>query len=372
MIDYLDLKKINHSFEPELSETVERVVRSGWYLLGEENKGFEREFADYCGTSGCVAVGNGLDALTLIFMAYCSLGLMQPGDEVIVPANTYIASILAVQRAGLKPVLCEPDWETCNIDPGRIEELITEKTKAILLVHLYGRACRMEQVQVLARKYALKVVEDGAQAHGARDGGVRVGALGDAAGFSFYPGKNLGALGDAGAVTSRDEALIERVRVLANYGSSKKYVHPFRGLNSRMDELQAAVLRLKLKRLDQDNEKRRQVALRYLKEIHSGDGITLPVLDEPESHVFHIFTLFCAQRDALQAFLKERGIQTLIHYPIPPHRQDSMTEFAACSLPVTERIHREELSLPISPEMNEEEISTVIRAVNEFLDQVAS
>lgn len=371
MIDYLDLKKINHSFEPELSETVERIVRSGWYLLGEENKGFEREFADYCGTAGCVAVGNGLDALTLIFMAYCSLGLMQPGDEVIVPANTYIASILAVQRAGLKPVLCEPEWETCNIDPERIEALITEKTKAILVVHLYGRACRMPKIKSLAAKYALKIVEDCAQAHGARDGGVRVGALGDAAGFSFYPGKNLGALGDAGAVTSDDEALIDRVRVLSNYGSSKKYVHPFRGVNSRMDELQAAVLRLKLKRLDQDNEKRKQVALRYLQGIRPSSGLCLPAFDNPEVHVFHIFTVFCAQRDALQAFLKERGIQTLIHYPIPPHRQDSMTEFAACSLPITERIHREELSLPISPEMSEEDIRCVIDAVNEFLDQVA-
>lgn len=371
MIEYLDLKRINQSFEPQLSDTVARVVRSGWYLLGEENKGFEQEFAAYCGTSGCVAVGNGLDALTLIFMAYCSLGVMQPGDEVIVPANTYIASILAVQRAGLKPVLCEPEWATCNIDPDRIEALITEKTKAILVVHLYGRACRMEKVQALARKYSLKIVEDCAQAHGARDRGVHTGALGDAAGFSFYPGKNLGALGDAGAVTSCDAELLQRVRALSNYGSTKKYVHPFRGVNSRMDEIQAAVLRLKLKRLDQDNEKRKQVALRYLAGIHSSPMLCLPAVDDSQTHVFHIFTVFCTRRDDLQAFLKEQGIQTLIHYPVPPHHQASMTEYAALQLPVTERIHREELSLPMSPEMTQEEIDQVIRAVNAFLDQNA-
>lgn len=371
MIDYLDLKRINRSFEPQLSETVTRIVRSGWYLLGEENREFEKEFAAYCGTTGCVAVGNGLDALTLIFMAYCSLGVMAPGDEVIVPANTYIASILAVQRAGLVPVLCEPDEDTCNIDPGKIAGQITEKTKAILVVHLYGRACRMDEIQALAREHSLKIVEDGAQAHGACDGGIRVGALGDAAGFSFYPGKNLGALGDAGAVTSCDEALVQRVRVLANYGSSKKYVHPFRGVNSRMDELQAAVLRLKLKRLDQDNEKRRQIARRYMNEIHGSGLLVLPKVEHPQTHVFHIFTVFSPQRDALQEFLRMKGIQTLVHYPIPPHRQDSMTEYADLDLPVTDRIHREELSLPISPEMTEQEVCCVIDAVNEFLDQTA-
>lgn len=369
MIEYLDLKRINRSFEPQLSDTVTRVTQSGWYLLGEENKGFEQDFAAYCGTSGCVAVGNGLDALTLIFMAYCSLGLMAPGDEVIVPANTYIASILAVQRAGLKPVLCEPEWATCNIDPDRIEALITDKTRAILVVHLYGRACRMEKIQALARRYSLKIVEDCAQAHGAKDRGIHVGALGDAAGFSFYPGKNLGALGDAGAVTSDDAELLQRVRALSNYGSTRKYVHPFRGVNSRMDEIQAAVLRLKLKRLDQDNERRRVVALRYLRELHESPALCLPVFDDPQAHVFHIFTVFCTRRDALQVFLKERGIQTLVHYPVPPHRQDSMTEYAALQLPVTERIHREELSLPISPEMTSEETDQVILAVNEFLDR---
>lgn len=364
MIKYLDLERITRSFEPQLSEAVARVVRSGWYLTGCENKAFEEEFASYCGTRGCVAVGNGLDALTLIFMAYCSLGIMSPGDEVIVPANTYIASILAVQRAGLKPVLCEPEWETCNINPQRIEALITPKTKAIMVVHLYGRACAMQTVSQLAENYGLKVVEDCAQAHGARYRGVRVGALGDAAGFSFYPGKNLGALGDAGAVTANDESLLQRVRVLANYGSSAKYVHPFRGINSRMDEIQAAVLRVKLPRLDQDNAKRQAIARRYLQGIRA--EVSLPCYSEVEGHVFHIFTLLTDRRDALQAFLKEHGIQTLVHYPIPPHRQDSMTEYSDLQLPVTERIHREELSLPISPEMTFEEADRVIEAVNAF------
>lgn len=366
MISYLDLKKINDSFEPELSETVVRVTRSGWYLLGKEVENFERKFADYCGVSHCVGTGNGLDALTLIFMAYVTMGDMQKGDEVIVPANTYIASILAVLRAGLKPVFCEPRPDTCNIDPERIEELITPRTKAIMTVHLYGRVCEMDSINETARKYGLKVVEDCAQAHGVLyKGKKRAGNLGDAAGFSFYPGKNLGALGDAGAVTTQDGNLAARVRELANYGSSVKYVNVHKGINSRLDELHAAVLSLKLDRLDEDNDKRRKIASRYIEEIHHPD-ISLPFLGEPSAHVFHVFAILAKHREALQLYLRNNGVQTLIHYPIPPHRQEALKEFDNLSLSITERIHAEELSLPISPMLTEEEVSYVIEAINRF------
>ena len=366
MIDYLDLKRISNSFEPELSETVMRTVRSGWYLLGEENKGFEREFAAYCGTGDCVAVGNGLDALTLIFMAYCSLGLMAPGDEVIVPANTYIASILAVQRAGLKPVLCEPEWETCNIDPARIETLITEKTKAILVVHLYGRACRMEQIQALARKYDLKVVEDGAQAHGAKDNGIRVGALGDAAGFSFYPGKNLGALGDGGAVTTNDEELAKRIRALANYGSQRKYEHLWPGTNSRLDELQASILSVKLPWLDTDNALRREVADYYARHITRSPEVWTLDYAPGESCVHHIYPVFCRHRDDLQHYLSRHGVQTLVHYPIPVHKQKAFAPYNALHYPQAESFAQCELSLPISPVQPLEHTRKIVELINQY------
>lgn len=366
MVKYLDLKKINDSFEPELSEAVARVVRSGWYLFGKEVETFEQRFARYCGVGHCVGTGNGLDALTLIFMAYVSMGRMKAGDEVIVPANTYIASILAVMRVGLKPVFCEPEWDTCNIDPGKVENLISVRTKAVMVVHLYGRACRMDEISRTARKNGLLVVEDCAQAHGAVYQGVKAGALGDAAGFSFYPGKNLGALGDAGAVTTGDKDLAERVRMLANYGSSAKYVHPYVGINSRLDELQAAVLNVKLGRLDEDNERRRRVACRYMKEITNPEVVLPQVATEADAHVFHIFTIFTPGRDRLREHLERCGVQSLIHYPIPPHRQGALSAYASLSLPVTERIHREELSLPISPLLTDEEINSVVTAVNAF------
>lgn len=369
MVKYLDLQKINASFEPELTEAVERTVKSGWYLFGAEVEEFERRFARYCGVGHCVGVGNGLDALTLIFMSYISLGRMQRGDEVIVPANTYIASILAVLRAGLKPVFCEPEWETCNIDANKIETLVTSRTKAVMVVHLYGRMCRMDAVREMACRYGLYVVEDCAQAHGAMYNGKKAGALGHAAGFSFYPGKNLGALGDAGAVTTDDDELAGRVRALANYGSSAKYVHPYIGINSRMDEMQAAVLNVKLGRLDADNHQRREVARQYGEKIKAKE-LWLPVVDDEQAHVFHIFTVFTPLRDSLQSYLKARGIQALIHYPIPPHRQESLRDYAALSLPITERIHREELSLPMSPLLTEEEISQVADAVNSFFVSV--
>ncbi len=365
MVKYLDLQRVNASFEPQLTDAVERTVKSGWYLFGEEVGRFEQRFARYCGVRHCVGVGNGLDALTLIFMAYVSLGKMRRGDEVIVPANTYIASILAVLRAGLKPVFCEPEWTTCNIDPDKIEPLVTARTRAIMVVHLYGRACRMEKVWDVAGRHGLCVVEDCAQAHGACHAGKKAGALGDAAGFSFYPGKNLGALGDAGAVTTDDGELAGRVRALANYGSSAKYVHPYAGVNSRMDELQAAVLNVKLGRLDADNARRKEVARQYGEKIKA-EGLVLPAVDDALSHVFHVYAVFTPLRDRLQAYLKAHGVQALVHYPIPPHRQGALAEYAALVLPVTERIHREELSLPMSPWLTSSEISEVAEAVNGF------
>ena len=366
MIKYFELQRVSESFEPELSEAVNRVIKSGWYLQGKENAAFEESFAKYCGAGYCVGTGNGMDALTLIFMAYQRQHIMQAGDEVIVPANTCIATIIGVLRAGLKPVLCEPLWETCNMDPDRIEALITSRTRAILPVHLYGRCADMNPILDIARHHHLKVVEDVAQAHGAVYEGKRAGHLGDAAAFSFYPSKNLGALGDGGAEVTDDEEVAALVRSLGNYGSSAKYVYPYKGINSRLDELQAAILSVKLRRLDQDNERRRCIARKYMNEIQN-DLLALPRVDKWEQVVFHIFPVFSPCRDRLQAFLAEEGIQTLIHYPIPPHKQKALAEYSSLSLPVTERIHREELSLPLSPLMTDEEVEQVIAALNKFV-----
>ena len=366
MIPYYSLQQISDSFQPELSEVIGQVTQSGWYLQGSENKQFEDSFADYCGTSYCVGVGNGMDALSLIFMAYQAMGVMQQGDEVIVPANTCIATIIGILRGGLKPILCEPTLESCNIDAEKIESLITNRTKAILPVHLYGRCANMEAISLIAKKHHLKVVEDCAQAHGAIYRDKRVGHWGDAAGFSFYPSKNLGALGDGGAVTTNDKELANLVRTLANYGSSAKYVHDFMGINSRLDEIQAAVLNLKLKRLDEDNNRRRYVAKRYLEGIKN-KAVRLLSVDDWDANVFHIFPIFCAERDRLQTYLTEAGIQTLIHYPIPPHQQKALIDYRTLSLPITEQIHREELSLPMSPLLTDSEIDQVIKAVNRFV-----
>lgn len=374
MISYLDLEAINRSFEPDLTDALLRAVHSGWYIRGREDQAFEQAFSRYIGTTHCVGVGNGLDALTLVFLAWKTMGLMADGDEVIVPANTYIASILSIQRAGLIPVLCEPDPHTYNLDPNQIETLISPRTKAILAVHLYGNCCPMDRIVTIARRYGLKTLEDVAQAHGATWMGRKAGSWADAGAFSFYPGKNLGALGDAGAVTTDDEVLADRVRALANYGSTEKYVHPFRGMNSRLDELQAAILSVKLPRLDVDNARRRALATRYLAELNS-EVVKLPEVDlsaEEElrhggfTHVFHIFPVLCADRIELQRHLADCGIQTLVHYPIAPHHQKSMVEYASLSFPVSERIHREELSLPLYPTMTEEQVDAVIRAVNGF------
>lgn len=365
-VPYLDLKRVNNSFEPELTAEVTRVVQGGWYLLGEENKRFSKAFSEYCGARYCVPTGNGLDALTMILVAYRQMLGWDDNAEVIVPSNTYIASILAVSRAGLQPVLCEPRLEDYLINPSGIEELITERTRAIMVVHLYGRVCDMKPINELARKYGLKVIEDVAQAQGAAYGGVRAGHLCDAAGISFYPGKNLGALGDAGCVTTDDEALADYVRAMSNYGSSKKYVNRMKGMNSRMDEVQAAVLCLKLKRLDADNEVRRRVAQAYSEGIDN-PAITLPTLpSDPNENVWHVYPIRTPERDRLREYLSQEGIETVVHYPIPPHQQQAYAEWNDRSYPISERIHSEILSLPMSQVIRDDEVARVIEVLNAY------
>lgn len=363
MIKFLDLEKVTASHGDEINEAVTRVVNSGWYLQGNENEKFEKDFADYIGTDYCVGCANGLDALVWIFRAYIEMGLMKPGDEVIVPANTYIASILAISENGLVPVLVEPDINTYQIDPEKIEAAITPRTKAILIVHLYGQCAYTDKIGELCRKYSLKLVEDNAQAHGCKFNGQRTGSIGDAAGHSFYPGKNLGALGDAGAVTTNDEELAKVIRAVANYGSAKKYVFKYTGRNSRLDEIQAAVLDVKLRYLDSDNERRKQVAEMYIKGITNPAVIT-PVVPDRDAHVFHIFPIRTKKRDELQKYLTENGVQTNIHYPIAPHKQECYKDWNSWSFPISEQIHAEELSLPISPVITDEEVNEVIRLIN--------
>lgn len=365
-VPYLDLKRVNNSFEPELTAEVTRVVQGGWYLLGEENKRFSKAFSEYCGARYCVPTGNGLDALTMILVAYRQMLGWDDEAEVIVPSNTYIASILAVSRAGLQPVLCEPRLEDYLINPDNIEPLITERTRAIMVVHLYGRVCDMKPINELASKYGLKVIEDVAQAQGAAYGGVRAGHLCDAAGISFYPGKNLGALGDAGCVTTDDEALADYVRSMSNYGSSKKYVNRMKGMNSRMDEVQAAVLCLKLKRLDADNEVRRRVAQAYSEGIDN-PVITLPTLpSDPSENVWHVYPIRTPERDRLREYLSQEGIETVVHYPIPPHQQQAYAEWNDRSYPISERIHSEILSLPMSQVIRDDEVARVIEVLNAY------
>ncbi|WP_291529146.1 DegT/DnrJ/EryC1/StrS family aminotransferase [Bacteroides sp. UBA939] len=379
MIKYLELQRINASFEPELSAALLRVLHSGWYLYGEATERFEQEFAHFCGTPHCIGTGNGLDALTLILLAYRELGVMHEGDEVIVPANTYIAVMLSVLRAGLKPVLCEPSPDTCNIDTDRAAALITPHTRAIVPVHLYGRLADMQDVHHLAARHGLKVIEDAAQAHGAiyekrlpgkENQPLRAGNLSDAAAFSFYPAKNLGALGDGGAVTTHDAALATIVRSIANYGSTEKYVHRYQGVNSRLDELQATALSVKLSRLDRDNARRREIARLYQENIHWESTALRSIInagDINESNVFHVFPVFSPRRDELQRHLAAHDIQTQVHYPIPPHRQEALKqEYGIQQLPITERIHNEELSLPISPLLTNEEVGQIIDCINAF------
>ena len=367
MIKYLPLKQINDRYDAELREAVGRVMDSGWYLKGEHTQRFEKNYATYIGTEYCVGVANGLDALTLILRAYVEKGVMQPGDEVIVPANTFIASILSISECGLTPVLVEPSIETFQIDDSLIEKLITERTKALMIVHLYGRCAYTEKIGMICKKHQLKLIEDNAQAHGCfapMDNGQwrRTGSLGDAAAHSFYPGKNLGALGDAGAVTTNDKELAQIIEELGNYGSSKKYVFDYQGRNSRLDEIQAAMLDVKLRHLDEDNQRRQAIADYYINNVKHPE-ILLPT---PSQSVYHIFPILCERRDELQQYLKENGVETMIHYPIPPHKQACYKEWNDLFFPITERIHRQELSLPCHPAMKQEEADQIVSLLNRF------
>lgn len=380
MIKFLDLQKITAQYSEEIHEAVNRVVDSGWYLQGEENKKFEEGYSKFIGTKYCIGVANGLDALIWILRAYIELGIMKEGDEVIVPANTYIASILAITENNLVPVLVEPDINTFQIDENKIEESITPKTKAIMIVHLYGRCAYTDKIGEICKKHNLKLIEDNAQAQGSYFTSTpqhlntstlkRTGSIGDAAGHSFYPGKNLGAFGDAGAVTTDNEELANTIRILANYGSSKKYVFKYTGRNSRLDEIQAAVLSVKLKYLDKDNAHRKEIAKYYIENIKN-PKIILPRVDDYDSHVFHIFPILCQQRDELQNYLTENGVQTLIHYPIPPHKQECYQsnfklQFLNFKFEITEKIHNEELSLPISPVISLEDAKIVVELINKY------
>lgn len=367
MINFLDLKKIAGRHESELTEAVTEVIRSGWYIMGEKLKAFEKNFASFTQTKHCIGVANGLDALILILRAYKELGKLQDGDEVIVPANTYIASILSITANDLTPVLVEPNENTFNIDPEKIPEKITSKTKAIMPVHLYGQCADMDPILEIAKAHNLLVIEDSAQAHGATYNGKLAGSIGNAAGFSFYPGKNLGALGDAGAVTTNDDELAKVILALRNYGSHKKYENLYPGVNSRLDEMQAAILDVKLKYLDEDTKHRNAVAARYLNEINN-PLIKLPDVSPENYHVWHLFVIRTENRIKLQDYLQNKGIQTIIHYPIPPHKQQAYPEWNKLSFEITERIHKEVLSIPISPVMEEDEVTEVIKALNEYND----
>ena len=366
MIPFLSLKDVTALYEAEINEAVARVVHSGWYLQGPENEAFEKNYSQFIGTKYTIGCANGLDALIWIFRAYIEMGVMKPGDEVIVPANTYIATILAITENGLVPVLVEPDINTLQIDDSLIEEAITPRTRAITIVHLYGRLAWTEKIAHLCKKHNLKLIEDNAQAHGCQTPDGRVtGSLGDAAGHSFYPGKNLGALGDGGAVTTNDSELARVVRTLANYGSSRKYVFDYTGRNSRLDEIQAAVLNVKQRHLADANNARRAIAGRYIKGIKN-PLIAMPVTLPAEQNVFHLFPVLCERRDELQAYLQENGVQTIIHYPIPPHKQVCYKEWNDVSLPITEAIHARELSLPIGPAISIEDADKVVEIINNF------
>ena len=369
MIKFLDLQKVTACHAEEYHEAMRQVVDSGWFLQGEQTRAFESAYASFIGTRHCIGVGNGLDALTLIYRAYIEMGRMQPGDEVLVPANTFIASILAITENGLRPVLVEPNKDTLEIDEELLEQHVTSRTRSLMLVHLYGRCAWTERIAAFCRDHNLLLVEDNAQAHGCKvtkyQSDKVTGALGHAAGHSFYPGKNLGSMGDCGAVTTDDDELAAMIRALGNYGSSEKYVSDYKGRNSRIDELQAAFLQVKLKYLNSDNARRQQIGRRYEQEI-CNPLIWLPRPMADGENVYHLFPVFSAERDALQQYLMEHGVETLVHYPVPPHRQKCYSEWNNLSLPITEQLSREELSLPMSPVLTDEEVSEVIRLVNEF------
>ena len=365
MIKFLDLQKINAQYEIELKEAANRVIDSGWYLMGKELESFEANYADFCGVKHALGVANGLDALRLIFKAYIEMGVMRKGDEVIVPANTYVASVLAITDNDLIPVFVEPNEQTYNLDSTLIEQAITPKTKAVLTVHLYGQNSIDQQMLDICNKHNLKLIEDGAQSHGALWNGKVSGGIGDAAGHSFYPGKNLGALGDAGAVTTNDAALANVISALRNYGSHEKYKNKYQGLNSRLDEIQAAFLNVKLKYIQKDIDGRRRVANYYLENIKN-PNIALPKVLDEAGHVWHLFVIRTNKRLQLQDYLNKNGVQTLIHYPIPPHKQIAYNEYRKLSLPLTEMIHKECLSLPISPIINIIELEKIIKLINNY------
>ena len=364
MINYLSLQKVTALHESKITTAVNQVLRSGWYLQGEHIALFEKNYAQYIGTKYCVTCGNGLDALCLIFRAYIELGLLKEGDEVIVPANTYIATILSITENHLTPILVEPDINTLEIDEKQIEQAITSRTRAIMLVHLYGRCAYMPFIGDICKHYNLLLLEDNAQAHGCHFGNKRTGSLGNAAAHSFYPGKNLGALGDAGAVTTDNEQLAQTIRSLANYGSTRKYEFSFKGENSRMDEIQAAVLNVKLPYLDKENQRRKQIAKAYLEGINNPQ-IRL-IKDNDRDNVYHIFPILCPSRNRLQQYLKDNGIETMIHYPIPPHQQEAYKEWNEQHYPITEFIHQQELSLPCNPTMTDEEVYQIIDSINMY------
>ncbi|HHQ4668751.1 TPA: DegT/DnrJ/EryC1/StrS family aminotransferase [Aeromonas veronii] len=365
MINFLDLKTINSQYQKELKDACARVIDSGWYIMGSELAQFEVEFANYCGAKHAIGVANGLDALNLVLRAWKAFGKLQAGDEVIVQANTYIASILAITENDLVPVLVEPNRDTYNLDPGVVRAAITAKTKAILPVHLYGQLSPMPELMAIASEFGLLVLEDCAQAHGAEIEGKRAGNWGDAAGFSFYPGKNLGALGDAGAVTTNNDELAQTIRALRNYGSHKKYENLYQGVNSRLDEIQAAMMRVKLPYLERETARRQSIAQSYRTRINN-PFVTLPSVENEGAHVWHLFVVRSDVREQLQQCLSEQGIQTLIHYPIPPHKQKAYPEFQDYRLPLTEQIHQQVLSLPMDPTMSDEAVTRVIDAVNGF------
>lgn len=369
MIPFLDLKAINAQYRDKLLAVCTQVIDSGWYISGKEVEDFERKFADYCGTQYAIGVANGLDALILTLRAWKELGKLNEGDEIIVPSNTYIASILSISQNNLKPVLVEPDIHTFNIDTKKIEAAITTKTKAILPVHLYGQLAAMPEIMAIAKKHNLLVLEDSAQAHGAEIEGKKAGSWGDASGFSFYPGKNLGALGDAGAITTNDTELAHMLKAIRNYGSHEKYKNLVPGVNSRLDEIQAAILNVKLQFLDQENQYRRHIADLYLKEIQN-PAIELPLTninaETDMQHVWHLFVIRTSHREQLQKHLAEHGVQTLIHYPIPPHKQQAYQEWNNFNLPISEQIHAEVLSLPIGPTLSIDEAKQVVQLCNGF------
>lgn len=371
-IKFLDLQKINDRYRKEFQDTIDKVLDSGWFILGESVERFEKNFAAYCGVKHCIGISNGLDALILILRAYMESGNINEGDEIIVPANTYIASILSISHNKLKPVPIEPDINTYNIDPSLIEKNITEKTKAIMPVHLYGRVAEMDEIKLLADKYNLIIIEDAAQAQGAEYNGKKTGGFGNAAGFSFYPGKNLGALGDAGAVTTNDDKLAETITALRNYGSHEKYNNIFKGFNNRLDEIQAAILTVKLKYLDEENQRRREVAQYYCNNIKN-DKIILPnhsfnqPISQSLNHVWHLFVVRTKERNKLQNYLSDNGIQTVIHYPVPPHRQPAYKEWNHFSLPVTEKIHNEVLSLPIGSHLSDDDLEFIVNKLNSYV-----